>query len=112
MAKKKIVSINNMMDEFDESIAEEKKKGGVVTPAEAKQNGKEKGSAWRKSERPVAKSILFERKLSAQINQIKEWRSMAGEENATVQDIIHEMCEEYIANHMDELREKYKDLIF
>lgn len=119
MAKK--FEIGGIMDEFDTNVANDrqKSKGGAVAPQAAgkpgSQDGTEnqrgKGSSWRSKQRNAAKTIHFDPILSSKIAQIKEWRKLAGEPNATVEDLVHEMCEEYIANHLAELKEKYKDYI-
>lgn len=111
---KKVFNVNGLMDEFktNTDADSKKKEGGAEKKSEKnKEIHKGKGSSWRAKQRTAAKTIHFDPKLSSKINQIKEWRKLAGEDNATVEDLVHEMCEEYINRHLDELKEKYSEYI-
>lgn len=115
MAKK--FEIDGLLEQFHSNIDTDKQKVASSSAkdkkAERVEEKKDKGhgTSWRAKQRTAAKTIHFDPLLSSKINQIKEWRKLAGEPNATAEDLIHEMCEEYIANHLEELKEKYKDYI-
>ena len=113
MAKK--INVSHLLDEFDENISQTNDKKAAQ---KKKQNNadntvysREKGSAWRKTERPIQKTIHFDRVLSNKINALKQWMNNKGEK-VSVEDIIYDAVATWMDENFDKIREEYKDYQF
>lgn len=106
MAKKEI-NITNLMDDFNEDIQMEKgrrKSTGI--------NLQEKPRTFdRKVERPVQKTIHFDRIINNKINTLKQWKNNKGEK-ASIEDIIYDIVADYFDKNYEKLKEEYKDYQF
>ncbi|MBR1521288.1 MAG: hypothetical protein IJ635_08635 [Bacteroidaceae bacterium] len=107
--KRKTIDLGKSMQEFDERIEAEKASAPSIletlAPIETHPVKKEVKVFDRKKERPDQKCIHFDRMTTVRINEIKNWKSIIGEKT-TVEDIVYDAVQEYLAKHYDELKSR------
>ncbi len=111
MAKK--INVHGLLDEFNEDISQANEKKTVISTKENETpvKSREKGSSWRKNERPVQKTIHFDRQLSNKINALKQWMNNKGEK-VSVEDIIYDAVAAWMDENFESKKEEYKDYLF
>lgn len=105
--KRKMVDLGKSMQEFDERIEAQKATTPslmeTLAPINEHPKKKEVKVFDRKKERPDQKCIHFDRMTTVRINEMKNWKSMLGEKT-TVEDIIYDAVQEYLAKNYEELK--------
>lgn len=104
MAKK--ILGESFMDDFgSDKVAEKKKKSeerkGTKEADRVGKSDRSMGSAWRKSERPLQKSVHLDHDLNRKINLIREVDGIPAE------DILYNAIKEYADKHYEEKLKEY-----
>ena len=110
--QRKKIDLGKAMGEFDERIEAQKASTPslieTLAPIEDHPKKKEVKVFDRKKERPDQKCIHFDRMTTVKINEIKNWKSIIGEKT-TVEDIVYDAVQEYLAKHYEEIKTKVEE---
>lgn len=111
MIKKKNLVMDDFLSDAQETVREnatKKLEQKQVVKLEQKSvsidgkvKGKEKGSEWRKHERPVQKTIHFDAVLNEKINLLKQIEGVA------VQDLIYNIVKEWMDINFEKKKKEW-----
>lgn len=77
----------------------------TASKSQTEKSSKERGSEWRKKERPIQKTIHFDEAMHRKINILKQIEGKA------IQDLVYDIVQEWMEEHFEEKKKKWMEKI-